>query len=571
MRQKIEQVLPKIKDISGEIIESIRDGFYIFNETGNILIVNDALCKMTGYQRYELLGTGIPRPYWPQEEYEKLNQVFQKALRHEFSDYELVFKRKNGERFPVIVNNSLLMSSDDKSIYFITFIKDITRQRESQQRIIDSEYKYNEFFHHVPIPISERDYSETKKYFNTLRSKGVIDFNDYFEHNPDEVNYCVSLSKNTLFNDTMMSVMEAESMEEILAFGQDRIKLKDEQWYNYKTIFTNLSDGNTNFSFKGKVRTVKDNIKHFEIWSFVPPGFEDSLSRVYAFFYDITEQTVLTTELNLNKQNLEMLVENRTKQLSKLFNQLTISYNKYKKLYDTEKELRTNYQNQIESRNKFLKYMIHEIKTPLLPILGTSDLLVNNLHEEPYLEMAWNINKGAQNLAARINELVDLEKVNIGKLELDFIPIDPVKLLNNSYNYMKAQALYKNQTFKLEISDLLPQILGDYNRLQQIIFNLLNNAFKFTPYEGCIILSGKSDKTDVIIEVADNGHGIDKNKIKDLFKTNIHGGFTDEIYSGLGIGLVLCHNLVKLHGGKIWVESEVDKGAKFIFTIPVKN
>jgi signal transduction histidine kinase len=296
---------------------------------------------------------------------------------------------------------------------------------------------------------------------------------------------------------------------------------------------------------------------------FVPPDYKENLSRVYACSYDITEETKLANELFLNKQNLEKIIEDRTKLLNQLLKQLTISQNRYKKLYCNEKELRERYQNQIDTRDKFLKYMIHEIKTPLLPILGTSDLLVNNLKEEPFLDMARNINIGAQNLAARINELVDLEKVDIGKLE--------VELLKNTYNYMKSQALYKNQSFLLNIPNTLPYINGDYDRLQQIIFNLLNNAFKFTPYGGYIILSGKSSKNNVIIEVEDSGHGINKNKLKTLFTTDIHGGFSDEVYKGLGIGLVLCKKLIKLHGGRIWVKSEIEKGSKFSFSIPIKN
>jgi len=132
-RKKAEESLQESKEFSENLIASMRDGFSVLDNNGLHIQVNPALCRMTGFSREELLGTGPPHPYWPQEEYQHIQSAFQRTLKGDFNDFELVFKRKNGERFPVIVSPSWIRDEEgNPKTYFATF-KDITERKRAEQ------------------------------------------------------------------------------------------------------------------------------------------------------------------------------------------------------------------------------------------------------------------------------------------------------------------------------------------------------------------------------------------------------------------------------------------------------
>ncbi len=122
----------------------------------------------------------------------------------------------------------------------------------------------------------------------------------------------------------------------------------------------------------------------------------------------------------------------------------------------------------------------------------------------------------------------------------------------------------------MEVPSFLPCIWADEDRLQEVIFNLLDNAFKFTHYEGYITLAGKSTGKSLIVTVKDNGHGMNKDRIQTVFK-GYYDSVLKENQTGFGIGLPLCKEIVKLHKGRIWVNSKIDEGSIFSFSIPVTD
>jgi len=135
-RKRIDERQLKSNTLIQCLLASMKDGLSILDNHGVHIEVNNALCQMTGFTMEELLGTGPPHPYWPEEEYEKIQAAFQKTLKGEFGDFELVFKRKNGERFPVIVSPSWLKDDDGNVISYFATIKNIT-----ERKIADERYK----------------------------------------------------------------------------------------------------------------------------------------------------------------------------------------------------------------------------------------------------------------------------------------------------------------------------------------------------------------------------------------------------------------------------------------------
>jgi len=132
-RKKVEETLRESKKFAESLIASMKDGFSILDTQGVHLNVNPALCHMTGFTREELIGTGPPHPYWPKGEYENIEKTFQKILKGEFEDFELIFKRKNGERFPVIVSPSRVTDKGGNVISYFATVKDITEHRKAEE------------------------------------------------------------------------------------------------------------------------------------------------------------------------------------------------------------------------------------------------------------------------------------------------------------------------------------------------------------------------------------------------------------------------------------------------------
>ena len=244
---------------------------------------------------------------------------------------------------------------------------------------------------------------------------------------------------------------------------------------------------------------------------------------------------------------------------------------KLEEAYEKERRLRQELQIEVQRRVEFTRALVHELKTPLTPIMSSSDLLVSGLKEEPWLSVAQNIQRGAINLNKRIGELLDLARGEIGMLRLNPKRVDFLKQLQHVGSEMSVVASSNGQTLKVELPPSLPLPWADEDRLRQITQNLLVNATKFTPEGGTITLRAKEENSSIVVEVQDTGYGIPEEEQRRLFRPYHRQTGDREHLSGLGLGLALCKNLVQLHGGRIWVQSQEGKGAMFSFSIPINS
>jgi signal transduction histidine kinase len=201
--------------------------------------------------------------------------------------------------------------------------------------------------------------------------------------------------------------------------------------------------------------------------------------------------------------------------------------------------------------------------------MSSSELLVSGLKEEPWLSVAKNILRGAVNLNRRIDELLDLARGEIGMLRLRPKQVDVLKLLHQIGDEMAVVTASNGQTLKVELPQVLPMVWADEDRLRQVVLNLMINATKFTPEGGDIALRARQQDGNLVVEVQDTGRGISQEEQKQLFQAYHQQLGDQEHLSGLGLGLALCKNLVQLHGGTIWAESQVGRGSIFSFSIPL--
>ncbi|MFC1939135.1 CHASE4 domain-containing protein [Chloroflexota bacterium] len=239
--------------------------------------------------------------------------------------------------------------------------------------------------------------------------------------------------------------------------------------------------------------------------------------------------------------------------------------------YEREKELRLEVENEMNRRAEFTRALVHELKTPITPVLAASELLQEEVKEERTRNLSQSIHRGALNLNKRIDELLDLARCEIGALTLNRVTIDPVSTIEEIVTGTMPLASEKGQNLTSELPPSLPAVQVDFDRFTQVIQNLLNNALKFTPEGSTICVRGKVDGANLVIEIEDTGLGLSKEEQERLFDPYHRLPGDRERFSGLGLGLALSKKFVELHGGQIWVKSKKGAGSTFGFSIPLES
>ena len=231
------------------------------------------------------------------------------------------------------------------------------------------------------------------------------------------------------------------------------------------------------------------------------------------------------------------------------------------------------------SKSKFMANLSHEIRTPINGVLGFLSLIEANAYsnEEELKFFSANARQSAESLLDIINSILDLSKIEAGKVEVENIRFNLVNIIDQSISVVSIKANEKNIKIVKDISEPIEtHLIGDMVKLRQIIINLLNNAVKFTS-DGEIKISIRAEDRDnnaveLSISVSDTGIGIPESKLKDLFKPYSQvRNFYESFVQGTGLGLVICKEYVELLGGKINVSSKEGKGSSFSFSIKCKK
>jgi signal transduction histidine kinase/CheY-like chemotaxis protein len=232
---------------------------------------------------------------------------------------------------------------------------------------------------------------------------------------------------------------------------------------------------------------------------------------------------------------------------------------------------------QLEAANRhkseFLASMSHELRTPLNAIIGFSEVLLErffgdlNAKQEEYLQ---DVLESGRHLLSLINDILDLSKVEAGRMELEVGRFALPEILENGLTMVRERAGRHGIALSLDVDPAIDVIEADERKVKQVVFNLLSNAVKFTPDRGQVGISAGRDDTGVRITVWDTGIGIAAEHQGRIFEEfqQVSGVYTEQ-REGTGLGLALAKKFVELHGGQIWVESAAGQGSRFTFTLPV--
>jgi signal transduction histidine kinase len=225
-------------------------------------------------------------------------------------------------------------------------------------------------------------------------------------------------------------------------------------------------------------------------------------------------------------------------------------------------------------KSEFLANMSHELRTPLNAVIGFSEVLIErmfgevNAKQEEYLN---DILSSGKHLLSLINDILDLSKIEAGRMELEAQPFDLPSALDNALTLIRERAARHSIGLEVHVDPRIGEVVADERKVKQVLLNLLSNAVKFTPEGGKITMGAALNGDAVAVSVADTGIGIaaeDQEAVFEEFRQV--GDDYARKREGTGLGLALARRLVELHGGTLSLESELGKGSTFTFTIPVR-
>jgi signal transduction histidine kinase len=217
----------------------------------------------------------------------------------------------------------------------------------------------------------------------------------------------------------------------------------------------------------------------------------------------------------------------------------------------------------------------HELRTPLNAIIGFSEVLGERLFgelNEKQAEYTEDILSSGRHLLSLINDILDLSKIEAGRMELEVTTFHMPDAIENALLLIRERASRHGIKLERIIDDRLGDFTGDERKVKQVLVNLLSNAVKFTPEGGRIKVEARLGDSAIITSVTDTGIGIaseDQEVIFEEFR-QVGSNYAQK-REGTGLGLSLTRKFVEMHGGKIWVESELGKGSTFTFTLPIRT
>jgi signal transduction histidine kinase len=242
----------------------------------------------------------------------------------------------------------------------------------------------------------------------------------------------------------------------------------------------------------------------------------------------------------------------------------------FRELADKSSELQAASQH----KSEFLANMSHELRTPLNAVIGFSEVLSErmfgdlNEKQDEYLK---DIHASGQHLLSLINDILDLSKIEAGKMDVEPADFDVRMAIDNALMLVRERAARKSIEVQATVDERLGQIHGDERKIRQVLLNLLSNAIKFTPAGGRIEVLAKPVNGSLEVSVTDTGVGIAPEDQETVFEEFRQVGTADKKVEGTGLGLALSRKFIQLHGGRMWVKSEVGAGSTFTFTIPARR
>lgn len=571
LEEIIGQLDGKERELNSRITAINRSNATIeFDLDGIVTNVNDIFLDLTGYTEEELIGKHhsilVEKEYASGQDYRE----FWKRLKNgEFMAGEFKRIHKNGDRIWLQGNYNPLMDGSGKPVRVLKIATDITRIKKQQieiDAITEAIYKSNlavefdlngnilkanpnflELMGYTSEEVIGRHHSlfVEKGYENTPEYKAFWNALRRGEFQQDEFKRITKSGEPVWIRGNYNPILDPQGRpHKVLKIATD-VSLARRQAQELATLAEELE------TQQEELRQVNENMKEknllLETSQAELKAQQEQLQQVNE---ELEEKADLLEQQKERLEEAKMEVENKARELE-------VS-GKYK--------------------SEFLANMSHELRTPLNSILILAQLLAENKSGqlgEKEMEYARNIRSSGTDLLSLINEILDLSKVEAGKMDLDIARVDVADLKTRMLSMFAEIARDKGVQFEINLAEDLPEhaLFTDRQRLEQILRNLLSNAFKFTPEKGKVTLGiARVPATDTLaFSVTDTGIGIPKNKQEVIFEAFQQAdGSTKRKFGGTGLGLSISRELAHVLGGEIGLQSQEGEGSIFTLHLPTR-
>jgi PAS domain S-box-containing protein len=490
--------------IMSQLLLSLNDAVVLTDENGNILEVNDAFCRITGYSKDEVIGKNPRILKSGLHDANFYKEMWNSILTKGYWKGEIINKKKNGEFYFALLSISSIKDEVHGLTYYLGIQSDITERKKAEEQI---RYQAN-LLENVNDAIIAADLNYRITSWNKAAEK-------MYGYKAEEV-----IGKE--ISEVVKVEFPGLTREQVRQILQEK-----GSWQGEAIHYNRFGEKIYVSSSLSIIRDINGN-----------PIGTVGINR------DITEQKKAEEKLKLYAEQLE-IANAQLQELNKL-------------------------------KSEFLANTSHELRTPLNSIIGFLNLIKEGLYEskEEMMQFVDNALMSARHLLNIINDILDIAKIEAGKLELTIEDVEVSELLQEVWTLSHVQAEQKKLEYRMIYPEKPIFIRGDRNRLKQILLNLIGNSIKFT-HKGGITVKAEvfEEKGHCQFSVIDTGIGISKEKQAKLFQKFVQAdGTTTRKYGGTGLGLAITKSLVEMMGGVIELFSEGEgKGTTVTFTIPLST
>lgn len=535
VQKKAEEALMQSNKKWEAIISASPDGIGMASIDGKIQLMSDKLIVMYGYdidRKDEYLGKSI-FDFIDPSNHQLLTDNFGRLIAgvSEKKITEYLAIKKDKRRFYVDVNSTVLMDSEGNPASILFVERDITERKRAEETLQNERLLLRTLINNIPDLIYSKDLNCRKTLVNLAEIRNLGAKSETEVLGKDDFMFYPKELAEKFFADDKLVINTGKQL------------INREEW-----------------SFD------KNKKKRWLLTSKLPlRSLDGQIIGLVGIGHDITE-----------RKQAEEKLKSYTDQIELKNHELDVALTKAEEAKAKANEMTEQAEMANKAKSVFLANMSHEIRTPLNAIIGFSQLMNRDEHlTDSQKEHVISIIHAGEHLLSLINDILELSKMEAGRLELNPVNIDLYSLFNDIKLFFKEQAQTKHLQFIFETDTDLPQyVIVDDNKLRRIYINLIGNAIKFTN-EGGIAVRTRLDKINnynskLIVEIQDSGPGISNDELDKLFKhfvqtsSGISGG------SGSGLGLALSRELAILMGGDISVTSEVGKGSVFTFNVEIE-